>query len=176
MPAKDDNTPTHKNISHDNTSYDFLSYIIPYIMFNKYGYPNQMQQYYQQYYSPYFHFLWDPGYYKYLANYHADRKNEGISETLKFPPIAKVLEMISLEKVEDLYFKEDEIYIDGYSFKNCRFDACKLITEVGNFKFEDCLFNPGTEMKYEGYAANIIMSYNHMRYKHKPGEPSIFSS
>jgi hypothetical protein len=58
------------------------------------------------------------------------------------------------------YYRNQKIYIDGYMFKNCRFDSCNLITRRGNFQFIECVFDDSTVVSYEGPAANIIKLYS----------------
>jgi len=66
---------------------------------------------------------------------------------------------------QNLYYRNTQIYIDGYIFKNCRFDQCKLITMKGNFRFVNCIFDGQTKVEYKGNALNIIKLYNRIEHR-----------
>jgi hypothetical protein len=69
----------------------------------------------------------------------------------KLPPPPSYLYLI-----HDLVFKEKEIQLDGYHFKNCAFVNCALVTEVGNFKLEECYFQGNWWARFDGNAHNIV--------------------
>jgi len=58
------------------------------------------------------------------------------------------------------YFRNQRIYIDGYTFKNCRFDACELVTYKGTFVFEHCVIGDDTIISYGGEALKIVKLFN----------------
>ena len=84
------------------------------------------------------------------------------------PTLASVLSTSSQNR-QNLYYRSKKIYIDGYTFKNCRFDDCNLITKRGTFQFIECVFDDSTVVSYEGPAANIIKLYNRKDQKRSAG-------
>ena len=58
------------------------------------------------------------------------------------------------------YFRSQRIYVDGYTFKNCRFDACELITYKGTFMFDHCVIGDDTIISYGGEALKVVKLFN----------------
>ncbi len=58
------------------------------------------------------------------------------------------------------YFRNQRIYIDGYTFQNCRFDACELITYQGTFVFDHCVIGDDTIISYGGEALKVVKLFN----------------
>ena len=48
---------------------------------------------------------------------------------------------IEMIEKEGLWFYEKVIFIDGYVFKNCRFDKCTLAAKTPHFRIENCLID-----------------------------------
>jgi hypothetical protein len=46
--------------------------------------------------------------------------------------------------LHDRYYEKQNIYLDGYTFENCRFSNCTLITDTGMFTLRDCTFADGS--------------------------------
>lgn len=42
--------------------------------------------------------------------------------------------------VRDRYYENQSIHLDGYTFTNCRFLNCTLITDTGMFALRGCTF------------------------------------
>lgn len=61
--------------------------------------------------------------------------------------------------VKDRYYKGETIYLDGYTFTNCCFHNCILVTETGAFSIIECTF-ASTRVHYSPNAMRIIQSYN----------------
>ncbi len=40
--------------------------------------------------------------------------------------------------IENYVFTKQTVKLDGYTFKNCAFVECSLLTEIGNFEIEQC--------------------------------------
>lgn len=40
--------------------------------------------------------------------------------------------------VRNLYWHEKVVYVDGYCFVSCRFDSCRLITNIRNYVLDSC--------------------------------------
>lgn len=62
-------------------------------------------------------------------------------------------------KVEGKWFYNQTVYLDGYTFSKCRFDNCRVITEKGTFRIENCAFF-GCQLVFNAEAFNIIRLYN----------------
>ncbi|HEY3768242.1 MAG TPA: hypothetical protein VGN44_06185, partial [Candidatus Angelobacter sp.] len=43
-------------------------------------------------------------------------------------------------QVDDRVYKEQNLHIDGYHFKNCAFIRCNLQVSRGNFSIDKCYF------------------------------------
>ena len=56
------------------------------------------------------------------------------------------------------YFRQ-HFYVDGYTFIECRFENCKLISSTANFQFVNCLFS-GCGYYFAGTAQKAIKFYN----------------
>lgn len=44
----------------------------------------------------------------------------------------------SLAKVDNSYWKDETIQLDGYHFRRCRFNNCQLIFSTTNYKLDHC--------------------------------------
>src|SRR5690349_21507557 len=51
-------------------------------------------------------------------------------------PLIQPLVFFNPYKVEDRVYKNQQINVDGYSFKNCAFINCTITTSKGNFHFD----------------------------------------
>ena len=74
--------------------------------------------------------------------------------------LAALLSPSLLYQKTNQYFRNQRIYIDGYTFKNCRFDACELVTYKGTFVFEHCVVGDDTIISYGGEALKIVKLFN----------------
>jgi hypothetical protein len=63
-----------------------------------------------------------------------------------------------LEKPEavGLYYRNQVIPLDGYSFRGCRFDGCKLIVSSSNFELIQCVIDDTTSIEYSTSAAKLV--------------------
>lgn len=64
-----------------------------------------------------------------------------------------------LVTVEDRYYRDCTVNLDGYEFVNCRFDRCMLATRTGHFRLKGCVIHEGSA-SYGGPANNIVKLYN----------------
>lgn len=71
----------------------------------------------------------------------------------QFPPLPPI--------IQDRWFKDDVVYIDGYIFEKCRFDRCKLITENATFTFRNCFISPDCRLFFKGPALKIVRLLMH---------------
>jgi hypothetical protein len=58
--------------------------------------------------------------------------------------------------IENLVYKDAQIELDGYRFKNCAFVNCVLHTASGNFKLEECFVQGNWWAKVDGNALNVM--------------------
>ncbi len=64
------------------------------------------------------------------------------------------------KNVENRYYKDQTVYLDGYNFSNCVFDHCVLSTNVGTFLLRSCKLINGCTLQYGPNAARIIRLWN----------------
>lgn len=64
------------------------------------------------------------------------------------------------KNVENRYYKDQTVYIDGYTFTNCIFDNCVLNTNAGTFLFRSCRLINGCTIQYGPNAVRIIRLWN----------------
>lgn len=74
-------------------------------------------------------------------------------------PIASILEYYA-QNPRDRYYKDQEVHLDGYTFTNCCFNNCRLITETGIFALRSCLIFPNCTFQYGPAAARVIRLWN----------------
>ncbi len=58
--------------------------------------------------------------------------------------------------VHGKWFKDQTLQIDGYVFEGCRFDRCKLITELAIFTFKNCYISPDCSIHFSGPSLKIV--------------------
>ena len=59
--------------------------------------------------------------------------------------------------IQDRWFNNGTIYIDGYTYERCRFDGCNLVTSMATFTFRDCYIDPVTcRFYFDGPALKIV--------------------
>jgi hypothetical protein len=62
-------------------------------------------------------------------------------------------------RVENQWYHNKQINIDGYHFVQCRFDNCTIITSKGTFSFDHCYF-ANCQFQYSNEAFKIVRLYN----------------
>jgi hypothetical protein len=73
-----------------------------------------------------------------------------------YPPVSPI--------IQDRWFKDETINIDGYTFQRCRFDRCKLITDWATFSFEHSFISPDCTLYFNGPALKTArLLIHHMR-------------
>lgn len=70
----------------------------------------------------------------------------------------KLMESLA-KNVRDRYYKGQTLYLDGYTFTNCCFHNCTLVTESGVFSLEACTL-AGCKMVFGDNAIRIVKFYN----------------
>lgn len=77
-----------------------------------------------------------------------------------FPPdFTSILESIA-KNPRDRYYKDETIYLDGYTFTNCCFNNCELITETGVFALRSCMILSNCRFRYGPAAVRVIRLWN----------------
>ncbi len=82
--------------------------------------------------------------------------------------------------IQDRWFDNQTIYIDGYVFQRCRFDRCQPVTSMATFIFRDCYIEPATcRLFFEGPALKVVRLFAHDlvmkgRLEYKPEEDSLY--
>ncbi len=76
--------------------------------------------------------------------------------------------------VANLVFKEKQINLDGYTFKNCAFVNCALVTKTGNFILEECFIHPGTVLYFQEKANRVAKLASLVDLKNSPELQAIF--
>lgn len=62
--------------------------------------------------------------------------------------------------VNQVWFNQKELHLDGYKFVGCRFDGCKLHLSSTNFSLTRCKIDDTTVIFFNGKILNIIRLYN----------------
>lgn len=62
--------------------------------------------------------------------------------------------------VENLYFLDKKIILDGYSFTGCRFDRCTLVITTSNFELINCFVDASCTIEYGHQVTKIIQLFN----------------
>jgi len=61
--------------------------------------------------------------------------------------------------IRDRYYKGQEVHLDGYSFTNCCFHNCTLVSVTGVFALENCTV-AGCTVLFGEHAIRLIRLYN----------------
>ncbi len=62
-------------------------------------------------------------------------------------------------RVENRYFQQQRVSLDGYHFVHCRFDECELVMTKATFVIERCVFG-SCKLAFGGEALNAIKLFN----------------
>lgn len=74
------------------------------------------------------------------------------------PDIAAIIAKLAAN-VRDRYYKQQTVYLDGYTFTNCCFHNCILITETGTFSLKSCTI-VSCSVRYGPNAVRVIRLWN----------------
>lgn len=82
--------------------------------------------------------------------------------------------------VQKRWFKDQTIRIDGYTFEQCRFDRCKLVTEMATFTFKGCFISPDCGVYFVGPALKVARLLMHTlrvkgRIREVEGEEGVYA-
>lgn len=104
----------------------------------------------------------------------AHKKPETLSELLT----ASIFSEPSV--IQDRWFKDTTVFIDGYTFERCRFDRCKLTTQLATFVFRQCFISSDSMLYFQGPSlkiARLLMHYLRQqgRIRMVEGEAGIYA-
>ena len=77
----------------------------------------------------------------------------------KFTNFFQSLEKASPYEISNQWFHNQTFFLDGYAFKNCRFDNCKLFLNRPVVVFEHCVVT-GCELTFLGDAQRAVKVCN----------------
>ena len=63
-------------------------------------------------------------------------------------------------QVNDVWFNDRAVSLDGYNFQSCRFDNCKLHIASANFEMHKCFVDDNTVIFYHGEMVKILRLFN----------------
>lgn len=86
----------------------------------------------------------------------ATSKDEGLAA---LADIAK--SMLPAGPVRGAWFKNQAVSIDGYTFEDCRFDSCQLVTESATFSFRRCFISSDCRLFFRGPALKTVRFLMH---------------
>jgi hypothetical protein len=67
--------------------------------------------------------------------------------------------LLSPTLVETMWFNHRAIKLDGYAFRDCRFDNCTLTITSTHFQLINCKVDPSTKIIYAGKTINVIQLF-----------------
>lgn len=67
--------------------------------------------------------------------------------------------LLQYPEATGLYFRDQEVHLDGYKFTRCRFDNCRLIVVSGSFQLDHCVIDPSTVAIFLDPAMKIVRLY-----------------
>ena len=70
-----------------------------------------------------------------------------------------------LLRVQNIWYNEKTVHLDGYIFDGCRFDRCKLCFVSANFRLINCYIGEGTTINVGGDAVLPIRFFNYFANK-----------
>ena len=59
-------------------------------------------------------------------------------------------------KLQGLYYRDQELWLDGYTFSRCRFDNCRLHISTAQFEIDHCVLDVSTVVIYHEPISRII--------------------
>ena len=84
------------------------------------------------------------------------------SEFASLASLASILSGQHTPKIQNRWFKNETVHIDGYDFEDCRFDGCQLVTEMATFVFRRCFIAPNCRIYFRGAALKTVRLLMHV--------------
>ncbi|MES2245233.1 MAG: hypothetical protein V4639_20420 [Pseudomonadota bacterium] len=69
--------------------------------------------------------------------------------------------MLYKPEVIGTWYNGKEVKLDGYKFKGCRFDNCKLHVSTTNFVLDSCHIDEQSVIYFGGELIKVIQLFNH---------------
>ena len=63
-------------------------------------------------------------------------------------------------QVTNVWFNDETVTLDGYSFRSCRFDNCELNVASTNFEIDKCFFDDKTVVVWRGEIIKVLRLFN----------------
>lgn len=63
-------------------------------------------------------------------------------------------------EVQNIWFNRKDVVLDGYNFRNCRFDNCHLHISSPNFEMNRCFIDETTVIHYDGQIVSVLRLFN----------------
>lgn len=70
-----------------------------------------------------------------------------------------LLALASQPEARGLYYKNKIVTLDGYSFKECRFDGCTLVANSANFKLDHCVIDEASFVQFGPQVQKIVQLF-----------------
>jgi hypothetical protein len=83
--------------------------------------------------------------------------------------------------INDRWFKDQTIYLDGYTFERCRFDGCTLVISEATFSLKRCFIAPNCRLFFTGRSLKVARLLLHTmriqgRIQMLAGEEGVFAA
>lgn len=63
--------------------------------------------------------------------------------------------------VKNLWYNNQKIKVDGWTFESCRFDNCTIIVHTPYFTFKNCYFDESSVVHWGGSVLSIIQLFTY---------------
>jgi hypothetical protein len=70
-----------------------------------------------------------------------------------------LLALAAQSEVKGLYYKSKVVPLDGYTFRQCRFDGCTLVLNGTNFRLDHCVIDETTVIQYGPNLVKVIQLF-----------------
>ena len=77
----------------------------------------------------------------------------------EFESVTGILNALA-KQPRDRYYKDQKIYLDGYTFTNCCFSNCTLVVGAGVFALKSCMIMANCNVEYTQPAVRSIKLFN----------------
>ena len=81
-------------------------------------------------------------------------------ESQKTTGLSLLSALVDRPKVNNLWFNDQIVTLDGYTFNHCRFDSCKLYLSSTNFEIHHCFIDENTVVYFNGEILKILKLFN----------------
>lgn len=67
-------------------------------------------------------------------------------------------------EVKSVYYNQKVVPLDGYHFRECRFDGCTLVVSSTNFVLDHCILDDACVIQYGGSLVKVVQLFT-SRYR-----------